>query len=305
MQSIVTRHLSKNIGTARILDNINLHVPTKSIYGFLGPNGAGKTTTIRLLLGLTHPSEGEISLFGEPLKGDYRSLLRRVGSLVEGPALYGHLNAIENLRIAACIYNTDEARILETLDTVGLTDAAHQIVETYSLGMKQRLGLALALLHEPELLILDEPTNGLDPVGIREFRELLIRLRTDYDITILLSSHLLAEIEQMATHVGVINDGKLLFEGTLEQLKRTQPTELTLRVDATDKAMTVLRQIGVAGKRIDATILCNVQDDVHAAQVVAALVRHGIQVYECHRTNGSLESIFIGLTEPEVERGNS
>jgi ABC-2 type transport system ATP-binding protein len=159
-------------------------------------------------------------------------------------------------------------------------------------------------LHEPELLILDEPTNGLDPAGIREFRELLIRLRTESDITILLSSHLLAEIEQMATHVGVINDGKLLFEGTLEQLKRTQPTELTLRVDTPDKAMTVLRQIGVTAKQVDAAMTCNVQDDMHAALVVAALVRHGIQVYECHRTNGSLESIFIGLTEPESKHGN-
>lgn len=200
------------------LHDLALVVPAGSIYGFLGPNGAGKTTTLRLLLGLLQRQQGAIRLFGLPLEANRPAILRRIGSSIETPSLYAHLTARENLRLWQLAFGCDERRIDETLALVGLADTRAKRAGQFSLGMKQRLSLAVALLHDPELLILDEPTNGLDPHGILEMRDLLIRLNRERGTTIVVSSHLLSEVERLVTHVGIIDRGHLRFQGTLASL---------------------------------------------------------------------------------------
>ncbi|MBN1659800.1 MAG: ATP-binding cassette domain-containing protein, partial [Anaerolineae bacterium] len=191
---------------------VNLQVPARSVYGFLGPNGAGKTTTIRLLLGLLRPHAGEVHLFEEPLRRHRRTLLRRVGALVESPSLYPNLTGRENLEVTRRLVDATPAQAERVLHIVHLAGVAHHRVSGYSSGMRQRLGLALALLADPELIVLDEPTNGLDPAGMQEIRALLRALPEEYGVTVFLSSHLLAEVEQVATHIGIIQDGRLRFQ---------------------------------------------------------------------------------------------
>jgi len=221
---ITTEQLTKTFNHHLVVNNIDLAVPTQSIYGFLGPNGAGKTTTIRMLLGLVRPSHGQISLLGKPLKSQKKDILRHVGALVETPSLYRHLTGKENLRVTATMLHVGNKRIDEVLQIVDLTEAANKRVMHYSQGMKQRLGLALALLNTPQILILDEPTNGLDPAGIRDMRHLIQSLPQEFGMTVFLSSHLLNEIEQVATHVGILHHGKLLFQGRLVDLQKTNET---------------------------------------------------------------------------------
>ena len=217
---IETSGLTKVYGDAAVVDGVDLAVPQGSVYGFLGPNGAGKSTTIRMLLGLVRPTRGTVRLFGEELTPQRRSVLRLVGGLAETPSLYPHLTARDNLRVTALLREVPPRRIDEVLEVVGLAHAARQRVGTFSLGMKQRLGLALALLSEPLLLVLDEPTNGLDPAGIREMRALVSALPRRFGTTVFLSSHLLHEVERVATHVGVLHRGRLLFQGPTSELKR-------------------------------------------------------------------------------------
>lgn len=200
------------------LAGIDLRVERGSLYGFLGPNGSGKSTTLRLLLGLLPQQQGSIRLFGEDLRRQRVPLLRRVGALIETPALYGHLSARENLEVYRPLYGAPATRSTDVLELVGLAETGRKRAARFSLGMKQRLALALALLPKPELLVLDEPTNGLDPAGIVELRLLLQRLRTEEGTTVLVSSHLLSEVEKLATHVGIIAQGRLRFQGTLPEL---------------------------------------------------------------------------------------
>jgi len=204
---------------AIVLDKIDLRVPEGSIYGFLGPNGAGKTTTLRLLLGLLRKQQGRILFFGRPFDGDRIASLRKVGSLIESPSVYGHLTAVENLAVWQKIYQCPRERIALVLQWVGLADTGRKKAGQFSLGMKQRLGIAVALLNDPSLLILDEPTNGLDPGGMIEIRELLQQLNREQGVTILLSSHLLSEMEKLVTHTGIIHRGRLLFQGSLDELR--------------------------------------------------------------------------------------
>ena len=192
----------------KTLSDIHLEVKKGSIYGFLGPNGSGKTTTISLLLGLLNNQEGEIEIFGKRLNSDRINILKKIGSLIETPSLYGHLNAKENLEIYRAVYDAPKKRIPEVLEIVGLKDTGKKLVKKFSLGMKQRLSIALALLPNPELLILDEPSNGLDPAGIIEFRELIKNLNRKYNMTILILSHLLGEVEKMVSHLGIIYKGR-------------------------------------------------------------------------------------------------
>lgn len=208
------------------LQNIDLQVLSGSIYGFLGPNGAGKTTTLRLILGLLRQQEGTISVFGRPFGPNRVDILKRIGSLIESPSLYSHLTAVANLRIFQKIYDCPEQRIDEVLHLVDLAGTKNKKAGRFSLGMKQRLGIAIALLNDPSLLILDEPTNGLDPGGMIEMRELLKRINQEKGTTILVSSHLLSEMERLVTHIGIIHKGRLLFQGTLAQLKERQPADL-------------------------------------------------------------------------------
>lgn len=204
----------------KVLNNISIHVPKGSIYGFLGPNGAGKSTTMRLLTGIITEQGNAVKLFGNPLQEQLPLVFNKIGSLVESPALYLHLSGIDNLKYIAKLRNIPEEKIHETLELVDLSRDGKRTAKQYSLGMKQRLAIAMALLSDPELLLLDEPVNGLDPNGIIDIRKLLIKLNQEKGVTIFVSSHLLSEIEKMCTHVGIISKGKLRFEGTMQELSK-------------------------------------------------------------------------------------
>lgn len=219
---IQTDRLSFAYGDLSVLHDVSLQVPTGSIFGFLGPNGSGKTTTIRLLLGLIHSQKGQIKLFGQDLGTQRLSILRRVGALIETPTLYPHLSGRQNLEIGRLARDAKRGQVDKVLAMVGLTQDALRKVSSYSLGMRQRMGIALALLDDPELLILDEPTNGLDPAGIREIRTLLVGLSQSHGKTIFISSHLLSEMEKMVTHVAIVNAGHLLFQGSISELRADQ-----------------------------------------------------------------------------------
>ncbi len=242
---ISTEGLSFNFGNQQVVKSLSLQVPEGSIYGFLGPNGAGKTTTIKLLLNLLKTDQGSIHVFDKELQSNRISILSQIGSLIEQPAIYLHLSGKENLMNRALLLEVSEERVDEMLALVHLTDAAHKKAGKYSLGMKQRLGIALALLSDPKLLILDEPTNGLDPNGIIEVRELLIRLVTQHKKTVFISSHLLAEVERMATHVGIIHKGELLFQGSIKDLEAISQPQINIELDNTVDAANFLKKKGM------------------------------------------------------------
>ena len=219
MNIIQTRNLTKSYGDFTAVSNLNLHVPKGSVYGFVGPNGAGKSTTMKMFLGLTRPSSGAFVIDKMSYPHNRVKILREIGSFIEAPAFYGNLTGEENLDIIRRILKLPKSAVDDALELVDLTPYKKRLARKYSLGMKQRLGLAGALLGRPPILILDEPTNGLDPVGIHEIRTLIRSLPDKFDCTVFVSSHLLSEIELMADHIGVLNHGHLLFEGTLEELK--------------------------------------------------------------------------------------
>ena len=216
-----TNHLVKKHGNTYRVKDVNLRVPERSVYGFLGANGAGKTTTLKLIFGLIRPDEGDVSVFGQKVTAANRlDILRQTGSLIENPGGYGHLTGLENMQIVQKLKGVSEAEIVRTLKTVRLYEQRDKKLKNYSLGMRQRLGLAMALLGDPKLLILDEPTNGLDPAGIQEIRELIRNLPKERDMTVIVSSHLLNEVEQMADHVGIIHHGEMLYQGPLSDLEK-------------------------------------------------------------------------------------
>lgn len=311
---IETSGLTKAIGRKPLVQDLNLRVGRGEIYGFLGPNGAGKTTTIRMLLGLIRPTQGSVKLFGRELKSHRIDVLRRVGSLVEYPSYYGHLTGRENLEAVRRILGVPAGRIDEVLSIVRLTKDAVRPVKGYSLGMKQRLGIATALLGNPELLILDEPTNGLDPSGILEMRELIKSMPLQHGITIVVSSHLLSEIEQMATQVGIIAQGRLIAQESIESLRGRSKGSLSLRVSAVPEAAQVLSTIGVRAESAAAAetprsgaaygdgshrILVDSVDDATVAYYVRTLVESGIEVYRVEEVRQSLEDLFLKLTDGE------
>src|ERR1700742_4356378 len=241
---ISTEGLSFNFGNQQVVKSLSLQVPEGSIYGFLGPNGAGKTTTIKLLLNLLKTQEGTIRVFEKDLENNRIEILSQIGSLIEQPAIYQHMSGKENLLNRALLLEVSAKRVDEMLDLVHLTSAANKKAGQYSLGMKQRLGIALALLSDPKLLILDEPTNGLDPNGIIEIRELLIRLVNKYNKTVFISSHLLAEVERMATHVGIIDHGELLFQGSTKDLEAISQPQVHVELDNSVDAANFLKKQG-------------------------------------------------------------
>ena len=277
------------------LDHVSLRVPAGSIYGFLGPNGAGKTTTLRLILGLIAPQHGTVSIFGRHLAAHRVDVLRRVGSLIESPSLYDHLTAAENLALPAGVHRVDAARCASTLDLVGLAGTGRKKVREFSLGMKQRLAIAVALLHDPQLLILDEPTNGLDPNGIVEMRALLTRLNRERGMTIVISSHLLPEIERLATHVGIIHRGHVLFEGTLDELQQRRSTRVALATNDDARAFDVLAQASIAATRDDGRLVLPAMPNDAIAGVNRRLVAAGLDVHALHTTGDDLEAIFMNL----------
>ena len=219
MNIIETKNLTKSYTDFTAVSGINLHIPKGAVYGFLGPNGAGKSTTMKMFLGLTKPSGGSFTIDGKKYPENRVQILKEIGSFIEAPAFYGNLSGEENLDIIRKILGLPKSSVAEALEIVGLTQFKKRLAKKYSLGMKQRLGLADALIGKPPILILDEPTNGLDPVGIHEIRTLIRSLPEKFDCTVLVSSHLLSEIELMADTIGILNHGHLLFEGTLDQLK--------------------------------------------------------------------------------------
>lgn len=219
MNIIETHGLTRSYADLTAVSDLDLHIPKGSVYGFLGPNGAGKSTTMKMFLGLTKPTSGWFTMDGKKYPGARMEILKEVGSFIESPAYYGNLSGEENLEIIRKILGLPKSAVSEALEIVGLTQFKKRLAKKYSLGMKQRLGLASALIGKPPILILDEPTNGLDPVGIHEIRTLIRSLPEKFDCTVFVSSHLLSEVELMADTVGILNHGRLLFEGTLEQLR--------------------------------------------------------------------------------------
>jgi ABC-2 type transport system ATP-binding protein len=304
---ITTTGLIRRFGDLTAVDRLDLDVPQGSIYGFLGPNGAGKTTTIRMLLGLLRPDAGEVCIFDQPLRpagpaSRARSaLLSQVGALVEAPSLYPHLTGRENLEVTRRLVGDgcDKDQVNRVLRVVRLEQAADRLVRGYSTGMRQRLGLALALLRRPRLLILDEPTNGLDPAGIQEMRALIRRLPAEWGATVFLSSHLLAEVEQVATHIGILQQGRLVYQGALNQLAALDP-HLVLGVDQPEQARQALEADGWpvrsnGGSRL--TVAANGPSD--AAAINACLVGQGINVFHLQLEQPTLEDLFMRLTSTQ------
>jgi len=295
---IQTQGLTRRFGKLTAVDGIALNVPEGCVYGFLGPNGAGKTTTIRMLLGLLRADDGDILLFGQPFQ-QRKQRLRQIGALVESPSLYAHLTGRENLELTRKLLGVDRNRVQAVLAMVDLKAAASRKVAHYSTGMRQRLGLALALMHSPRLLILDEPTNGLDPAGIREFRHLIREFPKEQGITVFLSSHLLGEVEQTATHIGIIDQGRLLFQGRMEELKCSLQTQAEIEVDDPDRAASLLGNsaLKISGRRL--TFPVGSRNEI--AAVNSRLVKAGIGVFALRHLEPDLENIFLSLTNVEKE----
>lgn len=295
---IETNHLNFSFKPGEnILSDVNLSVPKGCIYGFLGPNGAGKTTTLRIILGLLRQEHIDFKLFGIDFKTNRIELLKKIGTLIEQPSLYLHLTGKENLEVFRLSYGCSKNRVNQVLDIVGLAGAANKKAKAYSLGMKQRLGIGIALLHDPELLVLDEPTNGLDPNGIIEIRDLLLKLNQQEGKTILISSHLLAEIEKIATHVGIINHGKVLFQGTLTalQLLKTIHTYAEIKVNDQALALELIGRQFTFTQNNDSVIKFRYIDENQIAEMNATLVLAGIKVYRLGLVKNDLEDLFLQI----------
>lgn len=300
---MVTEQLTRRFGTVEVVKGINLQVPTGVVYGFLGPNGAGKTTTIRMLLGLIRPTSGKVFLFGQEFqRGDWRRL-EHVGALVESPSLYPHLTGRENLEVVRLMLDLPKSNIDRVLKIVELEKDGDKLVRHYSLGMQQRLALALAMLNEPALLVLDEPTNGLDPSGIQEIREMIRLMPQKMGVTVFLSSHLLSEVELMATHVGIIQKGQLLYQGELAALKKHWGTILHIGVDRKEEAAALVSGLGwparVNGQGIEVPSV----DEAASTEINQALMQRGFLVKQLYLQQAGLEEMFLQMTAVDGPAG--
>jgi ABC-type multidrug transport system ATPase subunit len=297
---VSTTGLSKRFRRQLVVDRIDLEVPDGAVYGFLGPNGSGKTTTIRMLLGLVSATAGEIRLLGSTMPAGAATVLPRVGALVEGPAFHPYLSGRANLgRLDAADRTSDprtsSARIAAALDRVGLLAAAEKRYRAYSLGMRQRLAIASALLMPRSLLVLDEPTNGLDPQGTREVRHLIGDLAGD-GVTVLVSSHLLAEVDQMCSHVGVMHEGRLVAQGSMSELRASTVQTVRVDTDRTEDAARVLRELALAQVTLGAGFVTATLGDVAVEKIVPNLVNDGVPVLGFTVQRPSLEDVFVSLT---------
>ena len=301
MNIVETHDLCKQYGNALRVAHLDLDVPERCIYGFLGPNGAGKSTTLKMLLGLVRPTAGSIQVLGKRVESANRlAILRQVGSLIESPSYYGHLTGEENLRIVQTLRNVPEKNIREVLQIVRLDGQRGKKVAHYSLGMKQRLGLAAALLGFPRLLILDEPTNGLDPAGIQEMRELICSLPGQFGMTVVVSSHLLSEIDQMANVVGIIREGELVFQDTLEALHSRSRHHLALRTTNNAVARNLLAQRDIRCTEEEGYLILPILSDEIAAHLTRFLAENRLGVVRLEERQKSLEDIFLELTGKAV-----
>ncbi|MDQ7947439.1 MAG: ATP-binding cassette domain-containing protein [Pedobacter sp.] len=297
--AIETVGLTYNFGTQTVVKDLSLQVPKGSIYGFLGPNGAGKTTTIKILLNLLKSPTDQVFIFGKEINANRIASLKRMGALVEQPAIYSHLTGKENLVNRCMLLSINKGKADEMLALVGLTEAASKKAGKYSLGMKQRLGIALALLADPELLLLDEPTNGLDPNGIIEIRNLMIELTTKHHKTILVSSHLLAEIERTATHVGIINKGQLLFQGPIGELQNLGKPVVRIETNNNNQAVALLEPFKLDTiRKEEQAIFVSYNDREQIAHMNSLLVNAGISVYSIGKEKQDLEHLFLDITNP-------
>ncbi|WP_145135483.1 ABC transporter ATP-binding protein [Paenibacillus sp. Y412MC10] len=294
-----THRLSKRYGSKLAVENINMNIRQGDIYGFLGQNGAGKTTTLRMIMGLIRPTAGEIDWFGSSSAAGRNETMARIGGIIEYPGFYLNLSAADNLEVHRRLMGMgNKESIDEVLASVGLLGARNQRVKEYSLGMKQRLGIARSLLHHPEFLVLDEPTNGLDPAGIKEVRQLFLDLARQRGITFLISSHLLGEIEQLATRVGIVHGGRLLEEVDYEVLQRKSRRYLEIRVGDDKRAAYILEQrLGVSDYLVPAPGVLRLYEMLdEPSKVNRTLTGEGIAVEEIKRAGDSLEDYFLKLT---------
>jgi ABC-2 type transport system ATP-binding protein len=295
--AIRTSGLTRRFGKLVAVDRLDLDVPEGGVYAFLGPNGAGKSTTIRMLLGLLRPDGGHIVIGGWRMRRGEVGVLERIGALIETPSLYPHLTGRENLEATRRLTGASRSRIGTALERVRLAAAADRPVRTYSTGMRQRLGIALSLMAEPELLVLDEPTNGLDPAGMQEMRELIRSLSRRDGRTVFLSSHLLAEVEQVATHVGIVAEGRLRFEGTLEELRSRVEEHIRIGTSNPGGAQRLLERHGrIVSIDDGGGLFVTAQGDEQTARINAELVAAGHEVFHLSRERGALEDLFLELT---------
>ncbi len=298
---VETKQLTKQYGKKISVHNIDLKVPDGSVYGFLGPNGAGKSTTMKMILGLVKPTKGQVEVYGKTVNDRNRlEILRNTGSLIESPSYYGHLSGRENLEIVQMLKNVPKAEIEEVLHIVRMENQQDKKVNQYSFGMKQRLGLAAALLGIPKLLLLDEPTNGLDPAGIQEMRELICSLPEKYGMTVLLSSHILSEIDQMATHVGIIDKGELIFQNSLVSLHEHSQKRILIRTMNNLAAIKVLKENKTGYSMIENMISIPDIEDENLAFLISLLVKEGVGIIRIEEHQKSLEDIFLSLTGKQV-----
>lgn len=301
MNIIETHDLCKQYGNAMRVSHLDLNVPEGSIYGFLGPNGAGKSTTLKMILGLVRPTAGRIQVLGNKMDSRNRlAVLRQVGSLIESPSYYGHLTGEENLRIIQTLRGLPEKNIREVLQIVRLGGQHGKKVAHYSLGMKQRLGLAAALLGYPKLLILDEPTNGLDPAGIQEMRELIRDLPGRFGMTVVVSSHLLSEIDQMADHVAIIREGELVFQDSLQALHGRSSHHLALRTTNNAVVRCLLSEKSLDSQEEDGFLILPILSDEITAKITYFLAKNCLGVLRLEERQKSLEEIFLELTGKAV-----
>lgn len=300
--AIESKNLTKEYGEQIAVNNVNLHIEKGKIYGLLGRNGAGKTTIMKMILGLTSITSGEIKLFGQTLKGNEANIYPRIGAIIETPGFYPNLTATENLNIFAKLRgNVRKNNIKQALDIVGLPYNDKKLFSKYSLGMKQRLGIANAIMHEPELLILDEPTNGLDPVGIVEVRKFIKELCKEKGIALLISSHILPEIEALADTIGIIHKGNLLEEISYENLKKKNSTYICLEVSSADKAIKILEeQFKISNYTIEDNNTVKIYDTNNdMANINKSLIMNEISLLSSHKCQDSLEDYFKKITGGE------
>lgn len=297
METIIkTTNLDFYFGKQKVIDKLCLDVPKNSIFGFLGHNGAGKSTTIKLLLGLLHSSDANIHLFGKDLKHNRNEILNQIGSLIEAPTIYRNLTAFENLLYLDKIFKKGRDRIEELLKIIGLWEHRNKKAKHFSTGMKQRLGIGMAIFHNPELVILDEPVNGLDPIGILEIRELLLRLHREGK-TIFISSHILSEIEKLCSHVGIIKDGVMIFQGEINSLISQTKKYIEIQTNDNTQAIELLKKQQLPVKLTRNKMLeVELKDQNQFNQLISSLLTNQFKIYDIEKKSANLEDVFMSLT---------